>query len=71
MDGTGGSLFGVHTEMHLTVLWSQALREASSMALLVGEKELGSKYDADAEKVRVILNRDFWNSRTRVFTTAS
>ncbi len=64
----GGSLFGVHSEMHLTALWSQALREAGSLAALVGEKELGAKYTADAEKVRVILNRDFWNSRTQYFS---
>ncbi|MBP1654208.1 MAG: hypothetical protein H6Q28_764, partial [Bacteroidetes bacterium] len=63
----GGSLFGVHSEMHLTALWSQALREAASLAALVGEKELGATYAADAENVRVILNRDFWNSRTQYF----
>jgi len=63
----GGALFGVHTEMHLTVLWSQALREAAALALLLGEKDLGAKYGADAEKVRAILNRDFWNSRAQFY----
>ena len=63
----GGSLFGVHTEMHLLVLWSQALREAASIAHLLGKGEFGTKYNTDAETVRVILNRDFWNPQTQFF----
>jgi glycogen debranching enzyme len=63
----GGSLFGVHSEMHLTVLWSQALREAASMAQLLGKQGLGTKYNTDAETVRVVLNRDFWNPQTQFF----
>ncbi|MBP1679566.1 MAG: hypothetical protein H6Q29_1477, partial [Bacteroidetes bacterium] len=63
----GGALFGAHTEMHLTVLWSQALREAASLALFVGEKKISAKYEADAEKVREILNRDFWNPYTQFY----
>lgn len=64
----GGSLFGVHSEMHLTVLWAQALREAASLALLLGKNDLASKYGTDAEKVRVILNRDFWNPQTEFYS---
>ncbi len=63
----GGSLFGVHSEMHLSVLWSQALREAASIAQVLGKNELGTKYGTDAETVRVIVNRDFWNPRTQFF----
>jgi glycogen debranching enzyme len=63
----GGALFGVHSEMHLTVLWAQALLGAGSMARLLGRDDLAERYESDAEAVRVTLNRDFWNPGTQFY----
>jgi glycogen debranching enzyme len=63
----GGSIFGAHSEMHLSVLWAQALAEAATLADIVRQEHLRSRYSADAERVRQILNGPFWNPATKFY----
>jgi glycogen debranching enzyme len=63
----GGSLFGVHSELYLSVLWSEALRNAASIADLLGHDALSAEYGARAERVRRQLNTEFWDSGTDYF----
>ena len=64
----GGVLFGVHSEYYLNVLWARALEGAATLALVAGKPELQSVYLADAQRVREILNRDFWLPASHFFS---
>ena len=63
----GGDLFGVHTEFYLAGLWAQALGDMAWLGDLLGYREAAAKYRDDAERVRRILNTDFWNPKRQFF----
>jgi GH15 family glucan-1,4-alpha-glucosidase len=63
----GGALFGVHTEFYLAALWAQALSDMAFLSSHVGESDLNAQLEKDADRVRVILNEDFWSDSTRFF----
>lgn len=63
----GGTLFGVHSEFYLSVLWSEALRNAGSIAKLLGHEDLSAEYGARAEGVHRQLNTEFWDPTTHYF----
>jgi glycogen debranching enzyme len=63
----GGTLFGAHSEFYLSVLWSQALHSAASMADMLGDHARAARYLDDAGRVERILNSDFWNTGTQYF----
>jgi len=58
----GGGLYTAHTEAYLAACWAEALRMSSIMAREIGLAEEGEKYYEEYEKVRMILNSEFWNS---------
>ncbi len=64
----GGELFGTHSEYYLSVLWTKALEGAAAMAGLVNDTALRDRYSKHAERVRRILNTDFWIPSTRFFS---
>lgn len=63
----GGKLWGVYTTFYLSGAWGQALKEASYMANYVGDIDSETKYARDYEKVREILNTEFWNDSTKFY----
>jgi hypothetical protein len=63
----GGALYPVHTEFYLAGAWGKALFDASYIASTLGMSDLAGRYRADGERVREILNRDFWNPQTKFF----
>ncbi|MFQ5793719.1 MAG: amylo-alpha-1,6-glucosidase [Candidatus Bipolaricaulia bacterium] len=75
MDNTGGghgwveagALAPPHTSIYLTGIWAEALRCAARLAEVVGEASLAKRYSRDHERVREILNREFWNPKREFF----
>ncbi|HEX9137172.1 MAG TPA: GH116 family glycosyl hydrolase, partial [Nitrospirota bacterium] len=64
----GGPLFGAHTEVYLAGCWVAALDAASYMSGLLKEESLAKNYGADAAKVRLIIDQDFWNKEGGYFS---
>jgi hypothetical protein len=64
----GGKLWPVHTEFYLAGIWAEALKDASWMASLMGEKELSGTYGRDAVTVRKKVDADFWNPVTKFYS---
>ncbi|MBN2355568.1 hypothetical protein JXO59_05615, partial [candidate division KSB1 bacterium] len=60
----GGKLYGSHTELYLAALWAEALREAACMAKAIGEDVHANGFGEDADKIRLIINQDFYNDET-------
>jgi glycogen debranching enzyme len=63
----GGTLFGVHSELYLSVLWSEALRSAATIAQSLGLSEISARYAKDALSVQHIVDADFWNAGTEYY----
>jgi glycogen debranching enzyme len=63
----GGKLWGAHSTFYLSGLWAQALEEAAYMASCLGKNALEKKYKTDADKVKNILDTEFWNNSTRFY----
>jgi glycogen debranching enzyme len=63
----GGKLWGAHSNFYLSGLWAQALEEAAYMASCLGKNALEKKYKTDADKVKSILDTEFWNNSTRFY----
>lgn len=64
----GGPLFGAHTEIYLAGSWVAALDAASYIASAVKEPELAGRYRDDANNVRTIIDRDFWDEERQHFS---
>ena len=62
----GGSLFGAHTEFYLAGSWAAALQSAAYIARNIGV-DGATQYLSDANKVKAIIDRDFWNSKEDFF----
>lgn len=63
----GGKLWGVNTTFYLTGTWGQALKEAAYIADYIGDSERQIKYTEDYQKIRKIINTDFWNDSTKFY----
>lgn len=63
----GGKLWGAHTTFYLAGLWAQALKDAAYMVSHLGKQDLADKYRQDAEKVQMILNKNFWSESDKFF----
>jgi len=63
----GGPLFGAHTEIYLAGCWVAALDAASYMSAALKDKAKASVYKGDADKVRKIIDKEFWNSKGQYF----
>jgi hypothetical protein len=63
----GGVLFGVHSELYLSVLWAEALQSAAEIASLLGDDALGVDFAAKSIKVQRQINAEFWNPSTTYF----
>ena len=63
----GGSLFGTHTEVYLAGSWAAALDAASYISSSLNKKEQSISYSEDAQKVKNIIDTDFWNSDENYF----
>ena len=60
----GGKLFGAHTEIYLAALWARALESAVS-ANCIDRQASSAKIADELDRVRKIINSDFWNSTDR------
>lgn len=58
----GGGLYTAHTEVYLAACWAEALRMASIMAQRLMFNEESKMYKDEHEKVKKIINEQFWNS---------
>jgi glycogen debranching enzyme len=63
----GGSLFGTHTEFYLAGCWAAALDAANYMASHLKINKLAKQYSIDAEKVKLIIDKDFWNQNQQFY----
>jgi len=63
----GGSLFGTHTEVYLAGTWAAALESASYISGHLNKNELSESYNKDAQKVKTIIDTDFWNEEGQYF----
>ncbi|MFA5805825.1 MAG: amylo-alpha-1,6-glucosidase, partial [Melioribacteraceae bacterium] len=59
----GGGLYTAHTEIYLAACWAEALRQASYMAEQIGLSAERRTYRDEFEKVKKIINTDFWNEQ--------
>jgi glycogen debranching enzyme len=64
----GGVLFGVHSELYLSVFWSEALRAASEIAFLMGDNIRTADYAGRSLTVRRQINTEFWNPSTGYYS---
>jgi glycogen debranching enzyme len=62
-----GKLFGVHVEHYLAGCWAEALHAAAALAILLGKNHLAEQWILQHQKVRNLLEQDFWNERTGYF----
>ena len=63
----GGKLFGTHTEFYLAGCWAAALDAANYMAGYVKLEALAKQYNKDAQKVKTIIDKDFWKEQQQFF----
>ncbi|MGZ3839182.1 MAG: amylo-alpha-1,6-glucosidase [Flavisolibacter sp.] len=63
----GGSLFGTHTEFYLAGCWASALDAAAYLSGHLHDLALANHYSRDAQKVKSIIDRDFWNRQQQYF----
>ena len=63
----GGSMFGAHTEIYLAGCWAAALDAASYIAGTLNNDGLSDLYHKNAQKVRKIIDEDFWNKEGQYF----
>ncbi|MGI8598198.1 MAG: amylo-alpha-1,6-glucosidase [Chitinophagaceae bacterium] len=64
----GGALYGAHTEIYLAGVWAAALDAASYMSLLLNHDSLATKYNHDADRVRKIIDEEFWINEEQYFS---
>ncbi len=66
----GGGLFPVHTEHYLASCWAEALREAASVADMIGRPAVAKKWNSMSRSVRSTIETDFWNNDAGTFRFA-
>ena len=63
----GGKLFGVRVEHYLAGCWAEALHTAARLALLLDKTPLAEQWILQHQKVRNLLEQDFWNEGAGYF----
>tara|TARA_B100000029_G_C17604804_1_gene967082 strand:- start:1448 stop:4843 length:3396 start_codon:yes stop_codon:yes gene_type:complete len=63
----GGSIFGAHTEIYLAGCWAAALDAASYISSNLNKYDLSDFYNKSAQKVRKIIDQNFWNEEGQYF----
>ena len=63
----GGALFGTHTEVYLAGCWAAALDAAAYITNALDKDNLSNLYKKEADKVKEIIDRDFWNKDRQYF----
>jgi len=63
----GGKLFGVHVEHYLAGCWAEALHTAARLAILLDKIPLAEQWILQHQKVRNLLEQDFWNENAGYF----
>jgi hypothetical protein len=66
----GGALFDVHTEFYLAGSWAACLEAGAYMAAALNEKDLEEKYAEEANRVKNIIDKEFWNPTDQYFYNA-
>ena len=57
----GGQFYGSVTELVIAALYCRGLYEASDICTQLGDKVHADRYAVEADKVRNIIDRDYWN----------
>ena len=63
----GGKLFGVQVEHYLAGCWAEALHTAARLAVLLDKTRLAEQWLLQHQKVRNLLEQDFWNEAAGYF----
>lgn len=63
----GGSLFGSHTELYLAACWAATFDAMSYINLYMGQKADAQKFSKNAEEIKKIIDKDFWNKSQNFF----
>ena len=63
----GGSLYGSETTFYLAGSWAATLQEAAYIAQKLGYKKEAEYYLEESDKVKKIVNTDFWNEELNFF----
>lgn len=63
----GGKIYGAHVTFYLAGLWASTLEYGSKIAMALSKNDLAISYKNDCEKVKNIIERDFWNDNSRFY----
>jgi len=63
----GGKLYGAHVEHYLAGCWAEALHTAAHLAILLDKNDLAETWIIQHQKVRNVLEQDFWNEQSGYF----
>jgi len=63
----GGKLSGARVEHYLAGCWAEALHAATQLALLLDKTDCAERWIIRHQKVRNILEQDFWNEKAGAF----
>ena len=66
----GGGLFPSHSEHYLASCWAQALEESAFVAGTAGKNKLRIEWSREAQRVRNVLKKKFWNPDTGFYRFA-
>ena len=66
----GGGLFPVHTEHYLASIWSAALDEAATVAVVLRKLKPASSWRNESKTVAKIVKKEFWNPQTNFYNFA-
>ncbi len=63
----GGQFYGSVTELVVAALYCRGLYEGADICRLTGDRANAERYSSEADKVRNIINRDYWNESRGYF----
>jgi glycogen debranching enzyme len=63
----GGKLYGAHVTLELAGMWAACLDACERLAEAMAEMELAAKARSAAERVRIVIDTDFWNSEAEFY----
>jgi glycogen debranching enzyme len=63
----GGKIYGAHVTFYLVGLWASTLEYGSKIAAAISKSDLAVSYKNDCEKVKNIIERDFWNNESKFY----
>lgn len=63
----GGKIYGAHVTFYLAGLWASTLEHGSKIASALDKNDLATLYEKDAEKVKKVIDTDFWNEKDKFY----